>query len=62
MAKFDRFLKAVVHSDYGMSIRDVMETDYGHLLAILGAEEEELGQDLAAEQAVVSLGDFIRAL
>ncbi|HFR3976729.1 TPA: hypothetical protein ACHVI3_000839 [Streptococcus suis] len=59
MKKFDAFLKAVVKSDYGMSIRDVMETDYGHLMAILQAEEAESEKE---SDKVVDLSDFIGSL
>ncbi|HEM3576830.1 TPA: hypothetical protein U1C15_000447 [Streptococcus suis] len=59
MRKFDAFLKAVVRSDYGMSIRDVMDTDYEHLMAILQADN-----DVAEprEERVMSIGEFVGTL
>lgn len=44
----------MVKSDYGMSIRDVMDTDWRDLMAVLGTREPE--------QEVMSLEDFVRGL
>lgn len=45
-----------MQSDYGMSIRDVMATDYEHLMAVLGVD------DVGHEDEVMNLGDFIAGL
>ncbi|WP_186652365.1 hypothetical protein [Streptococcus sp. sy004] len=50
-------MKAVVCSDYGMSIRDVMATDYEHLMAILRVTDVEKDK-----RDVMNLGDFIGQL
>lgn len=47
----------MVRSDYGMSIRDVMATDYDHLMAILQATEVD-----DKKEDVMNLGDFIGQL
>lgn len=41
-----------------MSVRDVMATDYQHLMAILGAEDEKVGEQVE----VMNLGDFVNGL
>lgn len=53
---FDSFLKSVVRSDYGMSIRDVMDTDYEHLMAILQADNDITEP---TEEKVMSIGEFV---
>ncbi|HEM5241427.1 TPA: hypothetical protein U1343_000245 [Streptococcus suis] len=59
MRKFDAFLKAVVRSDFGMSIRDVMDTDYEHLMAILQADTD---RSEPAKEKVMSIGEFVGSL
>ncbi|HFI0174300.1 TPA: hypothetical protein ACGOWO_000675 [Streptococcus suis] len=59
MRKFDTFLKAVVRSDYGMSIRDVMDTDYEHLIAILQADNDATE---LREERIMSIGEFVGTL
>lgn len=47
-----------MQSDYGMSIRDVMATDYEHLMAVLGVGEVEPSR----QEVVMNLGEFIAGL
>lgn len=51
MSRFYRFVRDVVQSDFGFSIRDVMETDWTDLLAVLKKDKPE--------PDVMSLEDFI---
>ncbi|HFI0634096.1 TPA: hypothetical protein ACGO2G_000559 [Streptococcus suis] len=49
----------MVKSEYGMSIRDVMDTDYGHLMAILQADNSRAEK---TEEKVLSIGEFVGTL
>ncbi|HFI0035419.1 TPA: hypothetical protein ACGO8I_002352 [Streptococcus suis] len=49
----------MVKSEYGMSIRDVMDTDYGHLMAILQADNHRAEK---MEEKVLSIGEFVGTL
>lgn len=60
MAKLDQFIKSVVRSDYGMSIRDVMATDYEHLMAVLGADDNHT--EVEEDEEVLPLGEILGLL
>lgn len=49
----------MVRSDFGMSIRDVMDTDYEHLMAILQADNDATEP---TEERAMSIGEFVGSL
>lgn len=49
----------MVRSDFGMSIRDVMDTDYEHLMAILQADTD---RSEPTDEKVMSIGEFVGSL
>jgi len=54
LEKFYKFTQDIIRSDFGMSVKDVMETDWQDLLAVLGASEKK--------EKVMSLEEFIGQL
>ncbi|BAN93690.1 hypothetical protein Javan126_0038 [Streptococcus phage Javan126] len=54
MAKFYKFTQDIIRSDFGMSVKDVMETDWQDLLAVLSASEQK--------EKVMTLEEFIGQL
>lgn len=55
MAKLYSFVQSVIQAGYGMSVRDVMETEMADLMGILA-------QTSQPKEEVLGLGDFIEAL
>lgn len=57
MEQFYIFVKDIVTSDYGMSVRDVMATDWHDLMAILSTDNAKTMDD-----EVIPLEKFIGSL
>ena len=58
MKKFDEFSRSIIKSDYGLSVKDVMETDWRDLMAVIGHDEEEN----EVQDDIMPLGDFVRQM
>lgn len=56
MKRFKEFTQNIIKSDYGMSVKDIMETDWRDLMAIISDDQETDTEDIMA------LGDFVRQM
>lgn len=56
MKRFKEFTQNIIKSDYGMSVKDIMETDWRDLMAIISDDQETDTED------VMALGDFVRQM
>lgn len=56
MKRFKEFTQNIIKSDYGISIKDIMETDWRDLMAIISDDQE------TETEEVMALGDFVRQM
>lgn len=56
MKRFKEFTQNIIKSDYGMSVKDIMETDWRDLMAIISDDQE------TDTEEVMALGDFVRQM